>query len=284
MFIYLFLLLSPNSQFERVFSFNLWCTAAALNCTKNFFVHNKLDGVRLYTKKLEFADGSGSDLFALLNAYRTWTRLRREGKFGNINNQNERKAVRAAEKRWADANFIEIQSLRECFEKIKELRVRVNRMNLLNSEKLAMAWNKNEKFIVLKVVISGAFYPNYFSRSTKLQRSEEAEIFKKLGGRDPSNTVYFSKFNPLYLPHIYIKTIKNILLEHHVISPKDYHNVIITNDGVAERLYVTFKKSGKEGDVKEYGVACNPGVVQTDVYKAIKLSKLKLEHEIQVLS
>lgn len=270
-----------NHFFRSIFS---WCSAAALNCSKSFFINNKEYGVQSYAKRLEFADGSGSDLFALLNAYETWKRLRGQGKFGDIKDPQARKAVRAAEKNWAEANFIDIQSLRECFEKTKELRIRVKRMNLLNSEQLAMGWNKNEKYIVLKVVISGAFYPNYFSRSTKLQRSEEVEKFKILGGRDPSDTLYFSAFNPTQLPHIYIKTIKDILLKHNVIDAKDYHNTIVTNDGVAERVYVSFKKNGKEGDAKEYGVACMPGVVQTEVYKAAKLGKLKREHEIYVLS
>lgn len=210
--------------------------------------------------------------------------MRGEGVFGNIKNEHERKAVRAAEKRWAEANFLEITSLRECFEKVKELRIRVSRMNLLDSNRSIVSWNKKEKYIVLKVVIAGAFYPNYFSRSTKLQRSEEAETFKKIGGRDPSDTVYFSAFNPNNLPHIYIKTIKNILLENNVISERDFHNITVSNDGVAERVYVSFKKSGKEGDRKEYGVACQPGVVLTEVYKAVKLGKLKGEHNIKVLS
>lgn len=266
--------------------FAYYILAAALNCSKSFFLYNREHGVRAYTKRLEFADGSGSDLFALLNAFKTWKQLRGRGKFGNANNPQERKAVHAAEKKWAEENSIEIASLRECFEKVKELRVRVSRMNLLNSadRNKNLAWNKNEKYIVLKVVIAGAFYPNYFSRSTKLQRSDEAEIFKKLGGRDPSDTIYFSAFNPTKLPHIYIKTIKNILLQSNVISVKDFHNITVTNDGVAERVYVSFNKSGKEDDIKEYGVACQPGVVLTEVYKAMKLGKLKLEHEINVLA
>lgn len=255
-----------------------------MNCTKSFFSRHKEHGVHIYAKRLEFADGSGSDLFALFNAYKTWKRLRGQGVFGNIKNVRERKAVLAAEKKWAEANFLEITSLRECFEKVKELRIRVSRMNLLNSNRSTVSWEKKEKYIVLKVVISGAFYPNYFSRSTKLQRSEEAEIFKKIGGRDPCDTVYFSAFNPCKLPHIYIKSIKNILFKNGVINKEDFDNITVSNDGVAERVYVSFKKSGKEGDIKEYGVACQPGVVLTEVYKAIKLGKLKGEHFIDVLS
>lgn len=243
-----------------------------------------MNAVRAYEKRLEFADGSGSDLFAVYNAYKTWKRLRGQGKFGNITNKENQKAVHAAEKKWADANFMEISALRECFEKVKELKVRVKRINLLDTNDLISKWTKKEKYIVLKVVIAGAFYPNYFSRSTKGQRSNEAEIFKKIGGRDPCDTVYFRHFKPTFLPLIYTKAIKDILLKNGVISERDYYNVTVSNDGVAERVYVSFKKSGKEGDIKEYGVACQPGVVLTEVFKAAKFGKTKGLHHIDVLS
>lgn len=240
-------------------------------------------GVKAYSKLLEFADGSGSDLFALLNAYRTWKKLRTQGKFGDIENKREQKAVRKAEKEWADENFLEIASLRECDECIKELRFRIKRMNLIDCSKLNVSWNRNEKYIVLKVVIAGAFYPNYFSRSTKSKRGEEVQNFKTIGGRDCSNTVYFTGFKSNDFPHIYLKRIKDILVQNHVISERDAHMVTVSPDNLAEKIYVIFKKSGKEGDIRNYGVACQPGFVLTEVYKAIKLRYLKLENRIQIL-
>lgn len=245
---------------------------------------DKAMGIWAYAKRLEFADGSGSDLFALLNAYRIWQRLRKQGQFGNIKNTNEFKAIRQAEKRWADENYLEIASLRECHECIKELRKRIERMNLIDCTKKNVTWNKKEKYIVLKVVFAGAFYPNYFSRSTNLQRSSEAETFKKLGGHDSSDTVYFTGFKSNYLPHIYMKKIKEILVQNNVISERDVHTVAVCPDGVAEKVYVSFRKSGKEGDIQKYGVACQPGFVLTEVYKAVKLRFLRLEHPIEILS
>ncbi|XP_031628409.1 probable ATP-dependent RNA helicase spindle-E [Contarinia nasturtii] len=263
------------------------CTiiAAALNCSKNMFTYNRTMGVDAYTKRLEFADGSGSDLFALLNAYKTWKKLRNAGEFGNIKNPKYRNEVKAAEKKWTEANYLEWNSLRECDEYVKDLRVRINRMNLIDC-KCDLKWSRNEKYIVLKVVFAGAFYPNYFSRSTKAKRGQtfEAEHFKTLGGRDLSDTVYFTGFKFSDMPHIYIKRIKDILVQNCVISEKDSHNITVSHDGVSERVFVSFKKSGKEGDIRKYGVACNPGFVLTEVYKAIKLRSLKLEQPIDVLS
>lgn len=248
------------------------------------FVCNRLNGVEAYTKRLEFADGSGSDLFALMNAYRKWKQLRNQGEFGNIKSYNEREQVKEAEKKWAASNYLELASLRECDEYVRDLRIRIKRINLIDFNKTDATWNRNEKYIVLKVVIAGAFYPNYYSRSTKSKRSFESEAYKELGNRDPSDTVYFSGFKYYDMPHIYIKRIKDILVQNGVISEKDSHSVTVSHDGVSEKVYVSFKKSGKEGDVKQYGVACHPGFILTEVYKAVKLRSLKLEHHIEVLS
>lgn len=238
-----------------------------------------------YTKRLEFADGSGSDLFALLNAYKIWKRLRSRGEFGDIKSYKDREVVRKAEKDWASKNYLEITSLRECDEYVKDLRIRIKRMNLIDCSKSDVTWNRNEKYIVLKVVIAGAFYPNYFSRSTKLKRSLDADGFKTLGGRDPSDSVYFTGFKSDDLPHIYIKSIRDILIRFKVISPKDAHNVIVSHDGLSEKVYVTFRKNGKEGDMKDYGVACQPGFVLTEIYKAIKMRMISPGlHSIDVLS
>lgn len=264
----------------------MFISAAALN-SKNMFKYDRsVGGIDAYTKRLEFADGSGSDLFALLNAYKKYVQLRNQGEFGNIRNPNDRKKVKAAEKEWAESNYLEIASLRECDEYVKDLRIRVKRMNLIDCSKCDVTWNRNEKYIVLKVVISGAFYPNYFSRSTNNKRESEleAEREKTLGGRDSSDTVYFSGFKYCDLPHIYIQRIKDILVHNHVISEREAHTITVSHDGVSERVFVSFKKTGKEGDIKKYGVACHPGFVLTEVYKAVKLRTLKLEHSIEVLS
>lgn len=240
--------------------------------------------VAAYTKRLEFADGSGSDLFAVLNAYKTWKRLRNQGAFGDIGKRDKRDLVKEAERKWAESNYLEVGSLRECDEYVRDFRLRVKRMNLIDCTKSNVDWNRNEKYIVLKVVIAGAFYPNYFSRSTKSKRCSEVETFKELGGRDVGDTVYFSDFKTSDFPHIYIKTIKDYLIQNNVISERDANNVIVSHDGVAAKLYVSFKKSGKEGDIRDYGVACQPGFVLTEVYKAIKLRSHKPTYQFEVLS
>lgn len=255
--------------------------AAALNCTKQMFKTDMLAPVKSYTKHLEFANGSGSDLFALLNAYKQWKSLRAKGYFGMKNSQNGSKIIQKAEKDWANSNNIEIASLRECDEYVRDLRIRIQRLGIIEQKS---NWNERDKYIVLKVVIAGAFYPNYFARGTKFQREDMHRAYNTLGGRDPTDTVYFQDCPNEFLPHIYMEKIKEIFYQNDVVDKADLHRIKINHDGVSKKLFVTFNKTGKEDDIQKYGVACHPGFVLTEVYKAIKLRRHKQLHTINVFT
>lgn len=243
-------------------------SAAALNCSKQMFQRNLGSPVESFTKYLEFANGSGSDLFALLNAYRTWQRLRANGSFGNIKSNKDRQKIRLAEKLWSRKNCLEIGALYECHELVKELYVRIKRLQLVPQES---DWTEQEKYIVLKVIICGGFYPNYFSRGTRLQNEDSKSAYVKLAGRDPTDTVYFEDCPKEILPHIYMEELRKIFVKGGVVSEEDAHKIKFAQDCGSRKLYVTFKRSGKEDDLRTYGVACQPGFVLSEVYKSVKM-------------
>lgn len=224
--------------------------------------------VESFTKYLEFANGSGSDLFALLNAYRTWRSLRVNGSFGNIKSNNDRQKVRTAEKSWSRKNCLEISALYECHEYVKELYVRIKRLKLVPPKS---DWNEQEKYIVLKVIICGGFYPSYFSRGTRLQNEDSKRVYQKLSGRDPTDTVYFEDCPKEILPHIYMEELRKIFVKGGVVSQEDAHKIKFSQDCGSRKLYVTFKRSGKEDDIRPYGLACQPGFVLSEVYKSVKM-------------
>lgn len=243
-------------------------SAAALNCSKQMFQRSMGSPVESFTKYLEFANGSGFDLFAMLNAYRTWQRLRVQGSFGNIKSNKDHQKVRTAEKIWARKNCLDIGALYECHEYIKDLRVRVKRLGLVPPKS---DWNERERYIVLKVVICGGFYPNYFSRGTRLQNEDCKRAYHKLSGRDPTDTVYFEDCPKEILPHIYMEELRKIFVKGGVVCQKDAHKIKFSQDCGSRKLYVTFKRSGKEDDLRSYGVACQPGFVCSEVYKSVKM-------------
>lgn len=242
---------------------------------------NKATGVEQYMKMLEWADGSGSDLFAMANAYRTWHTKKRDAVFGTTETFEDIKAMNAAEDAWASANHLDLNSLYECNAIVDDLTARMKRvgLNVYDTDN----WSKMEKFIVLKAVIAGAFYPNYYSRSSKNKRQCETATAKELTERDPCDTVYFTGFNKDDCRHIYIARIKEFFVQHKIVERNELHKIKVTFDGVGQKVFVTFKKSGKENDKKTYGVACQPGFVLTEVYKSVKMRQISPKHEFPII-
>lgn len=132
-------------------------TGAALSCRKGIFqnAHNS-EGVALYSQKLQWANGSGSDLIAMLNAYLVWERLHNEKAFGTDNTREKREQMKIAECRWADRHFIELASLYECRQLKLEIEQRLQRLQILPRTGFnRVVWTSNERPIILKVVIAG---------------------------------------------------------------------------------------------------------------------------------
>lgn len=202
----------------------------------------------------------------MLNAYNTWKAHRHEEYFGNVRTKDGQRK----EASWANANCLDVHALHECDASVRELRVRVRRMNLC--ELNTYDWNDNEKYIILKVVIAGAFYPNFFSRSSRSCREFIEHKFKTLDGKDPCNTVYFTGFKSDKFPHIYLDRIRQIFTSNmngeSFMDASQIHQIKVTHNHGSEKIFVTFQKNGKEHDIKKYGVACQPGFVLTEVFKA----------------
>ncbi|KAL4238351.1 ATP-dependent RNA helicase tdrd9 [Mactra antiquata] len=133
-----------------------------------------------YRHKLEWAYGSQSDCLAILNAYKTWMRKREMGEF--------RRAGSGGEVGWGKQYFLQIRRLREIQELKKELEKRLMKFNIMNPQHPPQYTNvltPDQEKLLLKVVICGAFYPNYFVRG----EIDEMESLKYLAGKDPLNTV-----------------------------------------------------------------------------------------------
>lgn len=118
----------------------------------------------------------------MLHAYNTWSFSRRHGFFNEKKPQSERE--------WANKFCLDIDALRECEIQINEIKRRLERMKIKAGQGVNnVQWNDNEKSIILKVVISGAFYPNFFARSSIDSNDYTRTAFQCIGARDPRNTV-----------------------------------------------------------------------------------------------
>ena len=66
-----------------------------------------------------------------------------------------------------------------------------------------------QKALLLRVIIFGAFYPNYFSRQVFSGEEQEREAVRALNGLDPFSTVRLGSFPTDQPPKAYVRQIKD---------------------------------------------------------------------------
>ncbi|XP_071787183.1 ATP-dependent RNA helicase TDRD9-like [Asterias amurensis] len=149
---------------------------------KSFFARPYKDQLKSYGSKLKWAGKSFSDCIAILNAYTEWEHLKDTSGFLRPG-MNER--------RWGEKNMIQINRIREVSEVAKELCDRLFKFNIKvprDSHRRRQQEDHVQDLLVLKLVLAGAFYPNYFM----CEEPNEADALKQLSGKDPCTTVMIS--------------------------------------------------------------------------------------------
>lgn len=142
-------------------------------------------------------------------------------------------------------------------------------------------WTRAEKHVIWKMIIAGAFYPNFFIRSGVNEEIGDREAYHRLNGRDPCNTVYFSGFDQKYIGPLYQQNIKELLKD----CTPDPRSMLVSFDNSSEKIFVTFRKIDEDSyqTKGDSGVEIVPGQVATEVYKAVKYQKLQLATDIHVM-
>lgn len=229
---------------------------------------------------LRWANGSGSDLVAVLHAYNAWNHSHNTRVFGSANEMEQK------EREWCKRFSLDIDALRECHTQVNEIKLRLERLQIIQSPGLkSIQWNDNEKSIILKVVITGAFYPNLFARTSLHKEGYIHQIFKTIGGHDPRNTIYYTGFDRKHTRSLYSKSIKSIFVENGIISRENEKNIKVTFDCGANKAYVSFKMDKPHNNENNYENGCDsmPGKISTEVYKSIKMRDLRIPSKISIM-
>ncbi|KAM7362904.1 tudor domain containing 9 protein spindle E [Cochliomyia hominivorax] len=223
-----------------------------------------------YIQKLLWADGSGSDLFAILKSYKVWKSLREQNNLG----QEE------GERAWAKRFFINLRSIKEMHLLVQELKDRLSSLNFREQTTYQRVhWIDREKTIILKIIIAGAFYPNYFTRTSLNDTERDRKMYHVLNGNDPCRTVYFTNFNNKHVGELYTRSIKNIFKDVR-IPAKD---IEVRFQPGSEKVFVTFKKNLEdEYDDSTFRLTV-PGKVRAEVYKAVRMRLSKMKTVINVM-
>lgn len=174
--------------------------------------------------------------------------------------------LKESAEQWARRFNVNLRSLKEMHLMVQELRQRCASVNLQPLPYgTCQMWDDREKSIILKVIIAGAFYPNYFMRSNNLNADYDRSLFQSICGNDPCRTVFFTHYEPRYMGELYTRRIKELFLE--VKIPPESMDVTFLHG--SEKVFVTFKSDDDDMDTTK--VVQVPGRVMTEVYKAVRM-------------
>lgn len=240
---------------------------AAAMSVKNIFSSPFRERLNAYNSKLTWADGSTSDCIAFLNVYKVWAHLRQQQHFRAPNQQ---------ESVWARRFYVQARALRELDEMVRDLNRRLSTIGIEAPEGKS-AWSKNELPLVYKILVAGAFYPQYFVQVSE-DESRERDAVRTLGGLDPRNTVYLKNFPDNQPGEIYAAAIRRAIYKQISDEPR------VTFDKNSQKVYLTFGDDiGLKSGQQNSGDPTIPGQVVLPVYKAVKARQLRMDIRIPIL-
>ncbi|XP_020288547.1 probable ATP-dependent RNA helicase spindle-E [Pseudomyrmex gracilis] len=233
---------------------------AVCSSVKEIFSINVEDIKSVHNEKLQWAAGSDCDFMAYYNAYNVWRHHKMNNNITDLR----------SEKEWTKKNHLRIRSLREADALITEVTEKLRHIGIKEPQvdPKRNKWKQysiNEYF-VFKVIIAGAFYPNYFVKSTN--EDQKKKKMKLLSYHDPTNTVILSGW-PLRQPGLlYAKQIQQIFASNLKLNQD---NIKVFFDGTS-RIYVEYENENR--------TAANYSFVQN----CIKLRRYRIPIVIKLLS
>uniref|UniRef100_A0A182NP96 Probable ATP-dependent RNA helicase spindle-E n=1 Tax=Anopheles dirus TaxID=7168 RepID=A0A182NP96_9DIPT len=235
---------------------------AAGMSVKNIFC--PLRSVEAVRCKRHFAAGSGSDGIAILNAYTWWRSVKEQGTGGDT-------VV------WCQRYMLELKSLTEMTELVQEITQRLQYANIRGVG--AAGWTNQEKTLVLKVIMAGAFYPNYFIPTTTTERElGDRRVYTEIGGRDPLRTVFFTGFDHAnYIGPLYRRQIRAMLTERKP-NPEKHALMKVEFERTTNRIFVCFNYAPDQlvpdqpSQTEERNMLDR---IHPSVFEAIKLRQLR---------
>lgn len=192
---------------------------------------------------------------------------------------------RRAENEFCRKHNLDMRSMNECHHLVEELTQRLEKLGISEAQGVEKVHLTDpEKAIILKVVIAGAFYPNFFTTLPATNPMIERDIFHAMNGRDPNNTVFFTGFRKDNIRQLYVNSIQN-LFRNTVVDEEDIGCVKISFDNDSEKVFVTFDIDRGTNDDKHWEThkSTIPGKPIMEVYKACKMRKKRMPTQIEVL-
>ncbi|KAF8774277.1 ATP-dependent RNA helicase TDRD9 like protein [Argiope bruennichi] len=225
--------------------------AASLSL-QSFFARSFQKDLDAYRSKLSWTDGTFSDCLCFLNAYKLWKQMSVQGQFkrpGGLRENN-----------WAILNFIQIRRIKEVDLLVKEIKNRLEKLNIFVDRRERFANAEESNILILKMVIAGAFFPYYYIQ----QPLDEVQVSKDLNENDPRSTVLVTGLPPKH-GILYATALKEMF------ACCD-ENISIEFEGC--KAYIKFMTNNES----------NESLVKKAVYMALKMRKLRMKLSLALFS
>ncbi|KYN01299.1 PREDICTED: putative ATP-dependent RNA helicase TDRD9 [Cyphomyrmex costatus] len=190
-----------------------------------------------YYEKMHWSAKSDSDSIACLNAFKVWQNDKVNRR---INSHNQ-------EKEWARKKSLRVRSLREMDAFISEIKHKLYHFGIKETtgpERITWESLFIDRYFVLKFIIAGAFYPNYFIKFPYNVNERIQEIEKMLALRDPVNTIILRGWPTKQPGSLYSKKLQEIFGQHVLVDSKDYENITVSFDG-SNRIYIEYEQKNR---------------------------------------
>ncbi|XP_014473196.1 PREDICTED: putative ATP-dependent RNA helicase TDRD9 isoform X2 [Dinoponera quadriceps] len=203
---------------------------AASMSVKNMFNIGSYQSESTYYEKLEWAANSASDCIACINAFKVWR-----------NEKMNRRITRPREeKEWARKKGLRVRSLREINALVTDITRKLEQFGIkeyMSTEKRTWDSHHVNRNIVLKVIIAGALYPNYFVKLPYDKAYCRKDVERAMSNHDPRKTVFLRGW-PLEQPGmLYAKRIQEIFAD--FMELRDPDDITVSFDG-SSRVYVRY--------------------------------------------
>lgn len=235
---------------------------AASMSVRNMFNFGFNETESTYYEKLDWAADSASDCIACLHAFKVWRNDKAHRRIKTSEN----------ERQWARRKGLRLRSLREINALVIDITRKLNKFGIkeyMGSDKSTWDSHFVNRKVILKVVIAGAFYPNYFIKLPCDMAYRRKGMEKVMFDRDPTNTVILHGW-PLKQPGpLYAKRLQEIFANFMKLENPD--DITVSFDG-SSRVYIEYDKKDRSPDDHSF------------VRNAIKMKQCRVPIEIKLLN
>lgn len=150
-------------------------------------------------------------------------------------------------KKWCNSYYIDYNRIKDVELLYDELQHRLHSLGIVQNDVIELSLN--EKELLLKVAISGAFYPNYFIR----REITEENIYKMISYKDPCSTVQISGL-PQNQGYLYTNQLKKLFKSCSSRIDVEYEETKALITFLSKSSEKTIGTSNKETLVKSAGI------------------------------